>query len=196
MDGIILASASTGRRDLFKKYFYDFTISISNFDENSIECKNPKEYVRILALKKAEIISEKFPKEFVIGFDTIVLCEGKILGKPADIEEGKKMLRFLSGKKQRVLSGYAVIHKEKKFNKSGVAETILLFKELSDEFIEEYTTTHPVTRFAGGYGIQNKDDFISIITGSFDNVIGAPMKEVIELLLEGGMKKKVLRKYS
>lgn len=193
MNRVVLASASIGRRDLFKKYFKDFKISISNFDECTIECDDPLEYARVLALKKAEHVAVKFPEDFVVGFDTIVICKGKILGKPVDIEEGKRMLRFLSGKEQRVISGYAVINKQKQFKKSRFAETLLLFKELSEEFIEEYTINHPVTCFAGGYGIQDKDDFISIIKGSLDNVIGAPMKEVIEMLLEAGMNKSLLK---
>jgi septum formation protein len=187
MNEIILASASIGRKRLFEKYFTEFTISVSDFDESSVQNVSPSELTRLLALYKAGSVSDKFPSDFVIGFDTVVVCEGKILGKPADLNEARQILRFLSGKKQSVLSGYAIIRLDKGIEISGVGETVLLFKNLTDEFIEGYIREHPVMKYAGAYGVQDKDELIQIIKGGFDNVIGASMDEIIAHLKKVGL---------
>ncbi len=194
MDRIILASASMGRKQLFKKYFTRFKVSVSDFDESSIKADNPAELTRILALNKALRVSEKFPLDFVIGFDTVVVCEGIIIGKPSDPEEARKILRFLSGKPQSVFSGYAVINRRRNVEASGVGETVLNFKSIDDKFISDYVSDHRVTKYAGGYAVQDRDEFISIVKGSFDNVIGAPMSELIVCLRKSGLPGDILRK--
>lgn len=194
MNRIILASASIGRKRLFEKYFTEFTVCVSDFDESSVQNSSPSELTRLLALYKSGSVAEKFPSDFVVGFDTVVVCEGKILGKPADLNEARKILRFLSGKKQSVLSGYAVILRGKGIEISGVGETVLLFKKLTDEFIENYIREHPVTKYAGAYGVQDKDELIQIIKGGFDNVIGAPMDEIIAHLKKAGAPEGLFKK--
>jgi septum formation protein len=194
MDRIILASASSGRRQLFDKYFKEFTVSISDFDETAVNSGSPSELTRLLALGKAQEVSGKYPSDFVTGFDTLVVCEGRILGKPADKGEAKEILRFLSGRPQSVFSGYAVINRGRGISFSGAAETILDFKKIDGNFIEDYVSSHPVTRYAGAYAVQEKDELVSIISGSFDNVIGAPMEELLECLLKSGFPRDILRK--
>lgn len=186
MNKLVLASASIGRKGLFEKYFTAFDIAVSEVDESTVKAETPQELTTVLALLKGKKVSESRPDDFVLGFDTVVVCEGQILGKPADLDEARKVLRFLSGKHQSVLSGYSLIHKNLGLELSGHSETILYFHELSESFIEEYVNTHPVTRFAGGYGLQDKDDLVEIHSGDRDTVIGAPMGLVIKALKDHG----------
>ncbi|MFN3659988.1 MAG: Maf family protein [Brevinematales bacterium] len=190
---IILASASIGRKMLFEQTVQDFVIEVSDINEEKFFHENPRELPRILAEAKAQAISRRFPDDYVFAFDTIVLCEDKILGKPKDKEEAKAFLQFLSGKRQSVISGYAFVHKNKHIAESGSEETILSFAQLSEEFIEHYVNTHPVTRFAGGYAIQNNDEFIHIEKGSFDVIVGAPMDKVIAFLKKVGLEDNLLQ---
>lgn len=184
---IILASASIGRKMLFENTLREFLIEISHVDEESFTHEDPRELPRILAEAKAKEIAQHFPSDYVMGFDTIVLCENRIIGKPRDKKEAKEMLCFLSGKRQSVVSGYAFLNEEKGIFESGKEETILFFSPLFETFIEEYVNTHPVTRFAGGYAIQNDDRFIHIEEGSCDVIVGAPMEKVISFLIREGM---------
>lgn len=190
---IILASASIGRKMLFEQSIRDFVIEVSSVDEEKFSHEDPRELPRILAEAKGKEVSQRFPDDYVFAFDTIVLCEGKIIGKPKDKEEARAFLRFLSGKRQSVISGYAFFHHNKNIAESGSEETILSFAPLSEEFIETYVNTHPVTRFAGGYAIQNDDQFIHIEKGSFDVIVGAPMDKVIAFLKKEGLEKRLLR---
>lgn len=193
MDRIILASASSGRRQLFEKYLKEFTVSISGFDETAVNSGSPAELTRLLALGKAQEVSGKFPSDFVTGFDTLVVCEGRILGKPAGKDEAEEILRFLSGRRQSVFSGFAVVNRNRGVSASGAGETVLDFKEIDGDYISGYVSGHPVTRYAGAYAVQEKDELVSIISGSFDNVIGAPMEELLECLLKSGLPGNILR---
>lgn len=186
MDRIVLASASTGRKRLFEKYFTSFIISVSDFDESGVGGGDPAGMTRLLAINKAGLVSGKFPSDFVAGFDTVVVCEGRILGKPSGPDEAGEILRFLSGKSQSVLSGYSVINRKRNIEISGVGVTVLNFKRIDEEFIKDYISNNPITRYAGGYAVQDKDGLVEILSGSFDNVIGAPMDELIESLRKAG----------
>jgi septum formation protein len=194
MDRIVLASASTGRKTLFEKYFTSFIISVSDFDENSVSDGDPAELTRLLALNKTRLVSQRFPSDFVAGFDTVVVCEGKILGKPSGPDEAGEILRFLSGKSQSVLSGYSIINRNRNIEISGVGVTVLDFKRMDEEFIKDYIYNNPVTRYAGGYAVQDKDGLVEIVSGSFENVIGAPMDELVGCLRKAGAPEGVFKK--
>jgi septum formation protein len=181
---IILASNSPGRKMLFEKYFKDFLIIPSNFDENNIKDNDPVKLTELLAFKKCEEVAKNNPYDFVFAFDTVVLCENHIIGKPQDRDDARKMLKFLSGKKQIVISGYSFALYHKNIFSRGHEKTILYFDKLTDDFIEEYISTHDVLKYAGGYAIQENDRFLNIEEGDIDVVIGAPMKKVKEFLLK------------
>lgn len=182
MSRIILASKSIGRKGLFEKYNLDFEIQVSDFDESSITNNNPVELVQKLALEKARLVAKDFPDGYVIGFDTVVLYAGEILGKPATKAEAKIVLKSLSGQKQSVVSGFAIVNNARGIVIRDFEETVLLLKTMTDDFIDEYVQTHEVTRYAGGYGVQDHDNMIEILSGSFDNVIGAPMASLLGYL--------------
>lgn len=179
MNRIVLASASIGRKKLFQEAFTDFVTSVSNIDESRIKMDDPKELTKRLALLKARTISKFYPDDFVIGFDTVVVCENQVVGKPKDKEEAKAFLKFLSGKKQSVISGFCILNQKRNIEIVDCDETILHFKALEDAFINDYVNRKPVTKFAGAYGVQDDDDFIEIEEGEFDNVVGAPMHKIL-----------------
>ncbi len=186
MNEIVLASKSVGRKMLFEKYFSKFLIYETNVNEEINE-KNPKRLVIKLSIAKAEEASKFFPQDFVFGFDTVVFCGGKIIGKPESKEEAKEYLKFLSGKFQYVYSGYCLINKINNFKKYGYSKTLLKFEKLSQEWIDKYVVENNVTLYAGGYAIQENDSHIKIIFGDRDVIIGAPMKKIEKI--------KVLKKF-
>ena len=181
MNRIVLASQSVGRRMLFERYFDKFEIHPAYVDEEKVTGK-PSRIVVKLSILKAKKVSEIFPEDFVCGFDTVVVCNGKVVGKPKDREEAKEYLKFLSGKIQSVYSGFCIVNKKINLFKYGYSKALLKFAKVSDEWIEEYVKNNPVTLFAGGYAIQNNDRLIKILWGDRDTIIGAPMKKVLKIL--------------
>ena len=179
MNRIVLASASIGRKKLFQEAFTDFVTSVSNIDESRIKMDDPRELTKRLALLKARTISKFYPDDFVIGFDTVVVCDSQVVGKPKDKEEAKAFLKFLSGKKQSVITGFCVLNQKRGVEIVDSDETVLLFRKLEDDFINDYVNRKPVTKFAGAYGVQDDEDFIEIEEGDFDNVVGAPMVKIL-----------------
>lgn len=179
MNEIILASDSMGRKKLFKEAFGDnFRISVSHIDETKIKADDPYLLVKKLALLKARKVAQVYKDDYVLGFDTLVLCEGEILGKPHDKMEAREILTRISGKEQNVVSGYAIVHLAKDIEINDYAETRLLLKFMDEQFIFEYVEKHPVTRYAGGYGVQDHDHLVEILSGDMETVIGAPMQHI------------------
>lgn len=148
---------------------------------------SPHDYVRTLAEKKARPISEKYAESWVIGADTIVLIGSTILGKPNSTKEARAMLKRLSGRNHRVITGYAICCKSKDRYFSETVETKVCFKKLTDSEIEWYIHTEEPFDKAGGYAIQGLGMFlVRRINGSYTNVVGLPVCEIIEFLLKEG----------
>lgn len=177
---IYLASASPRRKELLKKVVKNFQVIVSQFNENSIKAKSPRSFVKLAALGKTKDIAEKIKAPaIIIGCDTIVVVKNKILGKPKDKQEAQDFLKLLSGTKHRVLSGLALIYKDKNKMKiiTAIEETKIKFKKLTQQEIEEYVDKFKPFDKAGGYGVQETGDiFVEQIEGEFDNVVGLPTK--------------------
>ncbi len=185
---IILASKSPRRRYLLKQAGLSFTVIPSSIDETAVPISPPESYVKALSQAKAENVSAKYPDKWVIGADTIVLKDGVILGKPGSKAEARTMLKKLSGETHEVLTGYAVCCKAKSFNFSDTITTEVLFKTLTDKEIEWYIHTKEPFDKAGAYAIQGLGTFlVKRINGSYTNVVGLPVCEVIELLIKEGI---------
>jgi septum formation protein len=185
---IILASKSPRRRYLLKQAGLSFTVIPSGFDETSVPIISPENYVKILAECKALEISEKHPESWVIGADTIVVINNEILGKPKSRDEAGIMLRQLRGQVHQVFTGYAILCKAKGKKISETVKTDVLFKELSDEEVEWYIHTKEPFDKAGAYAIQGLGTFlVKRINGSYTNVVGLPVCEVLEFLLKEGV---------
>lgn len=123
------------------------------------------------------------PKEFVVGADTVVVIDGKILGKPKDKVEAKQMLRTLSGKSHEVITAYTLINLDKNIKITNSVESVVYFKEISDEEIEWYIKSEEPMDKAGAYGIQGLGSiFVDKICGDFFAIMGFPINHFIKTL--------------
>ena len=185
---LILASKSPRRRYLLEKAGLSFSVIPSDIDETTVPLSPPEVYVRVLSEAKAESIAKKYPEKWVIGADTIVLKDGTVLGKPGSIDEARSMLKQLSGQTHEVFTGYSIVCKAKNRKFSETVQTEVLFKNLTDEEIEWYIHTKEPFDKAGAYAIQGLGTFlVKRINGSYTNVVGLPVCEVIEFLIKEGV---------
>jgi septum formation protein len=185
---LILASRSPRRRYLLEQAGLSFSVVPSSIDETSIPVSSPDIYARILAQAKADNVSEKYPEKWVIGADTIVLKDQTILGKPGSRGEARTMLKQLSGQIHQVFTGYSICCKVKNRKFSETIKTDVVFKNLTDPEIEWYIHTDEPFDKAGAYAIQGLGTFlVKSINGSYTNVVGLPVCEVIEFLIKEGV---------
>ena len=183
-DPIILASQSPRRKYLLEQAGLSFEVRPSKFDESTVPIELPNEYARKLAEAKALDIAQTAPNAWVIGADTIVLINSTILGKPNSVDEARSMLTQMSGQTHQVLTGYAIVHLANKKMHTDTVTTEVVFKSLSDQEIEWYINTHEPFDKAGAYAIQGLGTFlVRKINGSYTNVVGLPVCEVIEYLI-------------
>ena len=170
-----------------KQVGLDFDVIPSEVEENFIEGESPKEHVIRLAVTKALDVGNRYPNDWVIGADTVVYVDGIILGKPGNREEAMEMLRLISGKEHRVLTGISVRHSNNGKSDSEAVETAVRVKTLSQVEMEWYVRTGEPFDKAGGYGIQGIGSFmIESINGSYTNVVGLPVCELIQMLIRLG----------
>ena len=182
--GLILASQSPRRRYLLEQAGIEFSVIPSSFDENSVKPSSPDVYVRQLAESKARDISEQYADSWVIGADTIVFIDGNILGKPDSRVEARSMLERLSGKTHHVLTGYCICCHRIGRLFSDVVKTEVRFKKLTAREIDWYINSGEPFDKAGAYGIQGIGTFlVRRINGSYTNVVGLPVCEVMEFLI-------------
>ncbi len=186
---LILASASPRRRDLLAQAGLSFSVIPASFDENSVSLLQcPERYVKTLAEGKAGDLSEKYPDHWIIGADTVVVIGDNILGKPGSKEEARSMLRRLSGQTHQVFTGYCICCKSTHRKFSEAVTTDVIFKRVTEKEIEWYIHTHEPFDKAGAYAIQGLGMFlVKRINGSYTNVVGLPVCEVIEFLIKEGV---------
>ena len=186
----ILASASPRRKEILENLGLDFTVITSDADESS-DLTDPEELTKELAKRKgqavAELLSDKLDGETVIiSADTVVCCDGEILGKPRDRSDAERMIRMLSGKAHTVTSGVALIYNGKAY--SCAATTRVFFDELDEDFINNYINSAEPYDKAGSYAIQGKAaPVISKIDGCYFNVVGLPVNCLYRLAKENGI---------
>lgn len=186
---IILASKSPRRKEILENLELDFEIITADTNEDS-QISDPQKLVEELAFRKADavknlLISEnKYSSDLaIIGCDTVVANGNDILGKPKDRKDAVLMLKSLSGKKHRVISGLAILKGEKTFVSNEVTE--VLFDNLSEEEIENYVKTGESDDKAGGYAVQGlASKFIKGINGCYFNVVGLPVNLLYNALKE------------
>ncbi len=180
---LILASKSPRRYELLKQVGLDFDVIPSGIEEDYIKGESPRKHVLRLAEAKALDVGNQHPDRWVVAADTIVYVDHSILGKPKSREEAKKMLRRLSGKGHRVITGFSVRHFEKGKGDRGAVQTSVKVKKLTPAEMEWYVETGEPFDKAGGYAVQGIGSFmIESIEGSYTNVVGLPLCELIEML--------------
>jgi septum formation protein len=180
---LILASKSPRRYELLKQVGLDFEVIPSRVMEDIVQKESPKEHVIRLAEAKARDIASGYPDRWVIAADTIVYINGSILGKPKSREEAMEMLHRLSGQEHWVLTGFSVFHLGEGRSDKETVQTAVKMKTLSPTEMEWYVQTGEPFDKAGGYAIQGIGSFmIESIRGSYTNVVGLPLCELIQML--------------
>lgn len=171
---IILASASPRRRELLRELFNKFDIVIPNTDEKAVG--SPIEYVKQVALKKAEAIMED--ADIIISADTIVVHDNKIIGKPKSKVDAIETLLTLSGKKHYVHTGVCLRYKDNGIYKTSVFHdtSSVYMKSMSEAEIKRYVDTGSPLDKAGSYGIQ--DGVVDKYDGSYSNIVGLPIEKL------------------
>ncbi len=178
---LILASASPRRRELLAQAGFAFEVAPAHIDETRREGEAAKDYVRRLALEKAQLIAERFPEAVVLGADTTVVLGDDILNKPNDLEDARAMLLSLAGRGHKVHTGVAVVSAGG--SQSHVETTTVYFRDVSGEELETYLASGDSLDKAGAYGIQGyAARWIPGIEGDFFNVMGLPIAAVVEML--------------
>ncbi|GIV53675.1 MAG: Maf-like protein [Candidatus Kapaibacterium sp.] len=180
---VVLASASPRRRALLEMLGIEAIVVPAHLDEDAIAVQNPRQTVELLALRKAEHVQREYPDAIVVGADTtVVLDSGLVLNKPADASDAERMLRTLSGRQHRVMTGVAVLWRSERLVDSRV--TTVTFRPLADDEIAAYIASRSPLDKAGAYGIQ--DDcgatFVSAIEGCYYTVVGLPVELLYRML--------------
>ena len=181
----VLASGSLRRQELLHRIVDDFEILVSDFDEDSVVFNgNVEEYVISLAKGKALSTKECLQEDaIIIAGDTIVVLEGKVLGKPKNEEDAYNMLKSLSGKTHRVYSGIVLINMYNNKVEEASLYTEVRISNLSDEEIRDYIITREPLDKAGAYGIQGFGGvFVEGINGCYYNVVGLSLNLLNKML--------------
>jgi len=184
---LILASSSPRRAELLQAAGISFRVQAANVDEAVQTGERSIDYVIRLAREKASVVAELCQESAVVlGADTIVVIENELIGKPADEDDARRMLRMLSGKWHEVLTGVALITPREA--RTDAATTRVKFAPLSDDEIEWYVASGEPSDKAGAYAIQGlASRFVERIEGSYSNVVGLPVETVWRLLKEMGI---------
>jgi septum formation protein len=187
---LILASASPRRKSLLRQVGLPFKAVPARIKEED-ETGQPARIVRALAERKARAAFHKAPNHWVLGADTEVVLGEETLGKPADRRQAASMLALLSGREHTVITGFCILDPAGHAARSEEVETPVKVKKLTRREIEAYIATGEPFGKAGSYAIQGIGTFmVESITGSYTNVVGLPVSEVIGALLGVGALKR------
>ena len=182
---LILASASPRRRQLMSEAGYEFTVVLPEVDESAFaaEKADPVEYAKRLALAKAKSVARKHPDSFVIGADTIVDFQGRIIGKAADAKEAAQITGKLFSAPHKVITGVAIVRLSDGTELVQSDSTTVYPRKMTAGQIADHVKGGSWRDKAGAYAIQETgDEFVEKIVGSLTNVMGLPM-ELLESLL-------------
>src|SRR6185312_1828417 len=187
---LVLASASPRRQELLRNAGISFMVHPANIPETGLPGESPKGYAERLAREKAEAVGrldlrERGPDKFVLGADTIVLVDDEVLGKPHDAADAGRMLRLLSGRSHRVITGVCLMGPGFVDVRSEI--TTVEMQKISAKEIQAYLATREPMDKAGAYAIQGwASRWISKIEGDYFNVVGLPVSLVYRMLKEHG----------
>ena len=177
---LILASQSPRRKELMGFFRVPFIIRVADIDETMDPGKSASEEVARVSCAKALAV-EHAPEDVVVAADTIVVCNGQVLGKPTDENDAYRMLRLLSGRDHQVMTGLTVLRGDKRVTCTEITD--IHFRELSDKEIRAYIATKEPMDKAGSYGIQGGAAlFAEKMNGDYYNVMGLPVCRLGQIL--------------
>lgn len=177
---LILASQSPRRKELLSLFHIPFAVQVSDIDESMDPSKPPSEEVAKVSLRKAQAIS-RTASDVVIAADTIVVCDGQVLGKPRDEADAFRMLSLLSGRDHQVMTGLTVLYKDQQVCCTEITD--IHFRTLSEKEIRTYIRTGEPMDKAGAYGIQGGAAlFAERLVGDYYNVMGLPVCRLGQIL--------------
>lgn len=181
---LILASSSPRRQELLSKAGFEFEVCPSSVSEEQVAGESPEEFVRRLATAKALQVAAASPTgSLVLGADTAVVVEAEVLGKPVDAADAARMLRRLSGRTHRVLTGVCLVQAPGRIEAVQHETTWVWFRPLEEGEISDYVASLEPLDKAGAYAIQGRASrFVSRIEGCYFNVVGLPVPLVTRLL--------------
>ena len=183
MTGLILASASPRRRELMELAGYKFDVICADIVETVPKNVPPYEVVMSLAMQKAQAVAKEHDNAVVVGSDTVVALDGKILGKPNGYDGAFEMLKNLSGKTHHVVTAIVVMDSDTQNYKKQSTTSEVTFENLTDEQIKYYIDNFKPFDKAGSYGIQEMPKgYIKSYTGDLENIIGISSKTLLEML--------------
>lgn len=181
---LILASGSPRRKDFLAGLGLDFTVLVADIDESFRPGEKPAVFVERLAREKAEAVGTEAGDAWVLAADTVVVIDDHILGKPRDAAEAGRMLLRLGGRAHQVWTGFCLYRQGEGVAASRAVCTEVRFMPLTPAVCAAYVRTGEPMDKAGAYGIQGKGCFlVEEVRGSYTNVVGLPLAEVIEEML-------------
>jgi septum formation protein len=180
---LILASQSPRRIDFFSELGLRFTSYPADINETRRENEPPIPFVRRIAYEKAEHVGKRYSSAWIVSADTIVTIDQDVLGKPQSAGEAAEMLMRLSGKKHEVQTGYCLFCENESIGIVNNVATTVQFAPFAEDVAQAYIKTNEPLDKAGAYGIQGLGGIlVARINGSYSNVVGLPMAEIITLL--------------
>ena len=185
---ILLASTSPRRRELLSLLEVPFSIVPPTGDELLSPHLSPSEQTRQLALDKAQSVANQHPQDLVIGSDTVIEIEGRLLGKPEDLQEAKRMLGVLRGQSHQVHTGVAIIQQSINVVIDLVETARVWFKAFDEQMLQSYLDTEESMGKAGAYSIQGAGaQLIEKIEGDYPTIVGFPLWRTANLLEQQGV---------
>jgi septum formation protein len=185
---LILASASPRRRELLAQLAIPFTVLPAHIDERVLPGEVSWAYTRRVAYAKAQHVARQFPTAVVLGADSVVVLEHRILGKPRDTDDARQMLSRLSGREHTVMTAVAVLHYARHVVCLDVVQTLVRFHPLSPSAMEHYIATGEPMDKAGAYAIQGAAAaFVESWQGCYTNVVGLPLQRTAAFLQAMGL---------
>ena len=183
---LILASSSPRRKRLLKQIDLPFRVMTSQVSEANVN-GDTERFCRTLAEKKACQVHSKIKTSWILGADTLVVIDNRVLGKPEDGEQATHMLSLLSGREHRVITGFCILNPSGAVAHSESVTTLVRIKKLSEQEMEAYIRTGEPYGKAGSYAIQGIGSFmVEAISGSYTNVVGLPLCALIKALVSVG----------
>jgi septum formation protein len=184
---VILASGSPRRRQLLELIGIPHEVRPSNIDETMRPREAPRRHAERLAREKASVIATREPEVVTIAADTIVVINRKVLGKPRDVDDARRMLSMLSGREHTVITAVAVARGRKL--RSAIEEVKVKFRRLREDEIDAYIATGEPMDKAGAYGIQGFGaTIVECVNGDYFAVMGLPLARVVMLLRDLGVR--------